>query len=104
MHHILVCDRCCFSPSQFAYTSLCLGVGVCECVCCSPFPAAALMLGPPPGSHYWCVCVYVCVWVVWACLTPFNGFILVCPGSAWGQAIVRWVGKCGGCEVGWQQF
>lgn len=53
-------DVCDMHPTSVCVTAVC----VCYCVyeCPSPFPAAALMLGPPPGSHYGCVCVCVSGW------------------------------------------
>lgn len=75
---------------------------VCVCVCWSLFPAAALMLWPPPGSHYGRVCVCVSGWsrpVSLLLIVLYCSALAVPEGRGW----FGWGALVGvGGKVGWQ--
>lgn len=69
----------------------------------SPFPAAPLMLGPPPGSHYGCICVCICG-SGWSSPVFFLLIVLYCsalavPEGNGGLGGGRW-GKAAGVAEG----
>lgn len=54
------------------------------------------MLGPPPGSHYECVCVYVCV-SGWSSPVSLLLIVLYCSALAVPKGRGSWVvGVAGG--------
>lgn len=73
---------------------------VCVCACPSSFPAAALMLGPPPGSHYGCVCVYTRV-SGWSSPVSLLLIVLYCSALAVPEGREGWE-EGGEGKAGWR--